>query len=326
MKRASLFVLPAAAICLSVAPALVPARAIVINGATAANAAAPADDPGWANVGRIGSSSGVYLGDITVPGHGTGYWVLTAAHVGAGSIVLNGTSYSPVAGSAFQLRNGDNSLTDLELFQLSANPSLPTLTLAASAPTVGGTARLIGYGYTGAVAPTYWDLNAPNFPSSPPAWTWTQTASPSGLWAAGFDYASGSRGTERWGDNQVQIASQVFFDGAYSVQAFGTYAQPVSGSAQLAPGDSGGATFVKVGSQWELAGINLAIDSFSGQPSSTATFELVRDTPSDVYAGNGSYMADLSAYLTQIPEPGTTGVVAGGLCLFGAVASRWRKA
>jgi hypothetical protein len=102
----------------------------------------------------------------------------------------------------------------------------------------------------------------------------------------------------------------------------------VSGSAQLAPGDSGGATFVKVGSQWELAGINLAIDSFSGQPSSTAIFEVVKDT--SVYAGNGSYMADymadFSAYLTQIPEPGATGIVAGGLCLFGAAASRWRKA
>jgi hypothetical protein len=140
MKRASLVALPATALCLAVATALPLVQAVVINGATPANVAAPADDPGWANVGWIGSASGVYLGDITVPGHGAGYWVLTAAHVGAGNIVLNGTSYSPVAGSAVQLRNGDNSLTDLELFQLSANPGLPTLTLAASAPTVGGTA------------------------------------------------------------------------------------------------------------------------------------------------------------------------------------------
>ena len=60
------------------------------------NTNAPADDPGWANVGVLGIGNGVYLGDR---------WVLTAAHVGAGEIVLAGTTYAAEDGSAVQLTN-----------------------------------------------------------------------------------------------------------------------------------------------------------------------------------------------------------------------------
>ena len=57
--------------------------ALIINGA--ANATAPTSDPGWSNVGTLGGASCVYLGNG---------WVLTAGHVGEGTVNLNGTAYN----------------------------------------------------------------------------------------------------------------------------------------------------------------------------------------------------------------------------------------
>ncbi|MEI6037455.1 MAG: hypothetical protein WCQ91_05985, partial [Planctomycetota bacterium] len=84
-------------------------------------------------------------------------------------------------------------------------------------------------------------------------------------------------------------------------------------------GDSGGAVFVKNGSAWELAGIMLAVDQYSGQPSNTAVF------------GNQTYSADLSFYNGQIvqvvPEPGGLALaIAGFLMAFGLAAARNRMA
>src|SRR6266545_4418479 len=58
----------------------------------------------WRNVGTIGGLSGVYLG---------GKFVLTASHVGAGSIALDGVTYVYVPGTAVQLDNGDATYADL---------------------------------------------------------------------------------------------------------------------------------------------------------------------------------------------------------------------
>lgn len=272
------------------------ALGVVINGGTAANEAAPADDPGWANVGQIGNASGVYLGHFA-----SGDWVLTASHVGAGSTTLNGISYGAVSGSAVQLVN-----SDLELFRISSSPSLPDLTLAASTPGVGSSVTMVGYGYTGTSTLTAWNTS-----TSP----WTET--PSGD-AQGYAYDGSSRGTKRWGDNTVSRDYSVTYT-VNSVPLTTTVLETTftgaSGSSQLASGDSGGATFLKVGGQWELAGINLAIGTYDGQPSSTAVF------------GNTSIMGDLAAYAGEIdaitgpvPEPASV-----GLLLLGALALVLRR-
>jgi len=67
---------------------------------------------------------------------------------------------------------------------------------------------------------------------------------------------------------------------------------------QFASGDSGGGVFYKNGSNWELAGIILAIglpSAYANQPAHTAAF------------GDVSFFANLSQYEPQItalvPEP-----------------------
>ena len=101
-------------------------------------------DPGfapWNYVGSIGGTSGVYLGDY----NGTS-WVLTAAHVGAGGFTLGSTLYPAIGGSAFTIHNHDGSLADLTLFQISGAPGLANLTIVSSAPSIGTTVQMIGFG------------------------------------------------------------------------------------------------------------------------------------------------------------------------------------
>jgi hypothetical protein len=118
------------AVLLGLALITAPAGAVVIDTLTGSgNTAAPGDDPGWANVGLRGIGTGVYLGDG---------WVITAAHVGGGSIVLSGTSYAMLAGSGTTLTNnrvaGKSAATDLYMFRLaSPPPGLPAVALAATA-------------------------------------------------------------------------------------------------------------------------------------------------------------------------------------------------
>ena len=106
------------------------------------------DVTGWDYVGSIGSTGGVYLGDN---------WVLTAAHVGAYSFVLDtgpgAGTYSPT-GVSYSFSNA-NGTADLTLYQIANGPSssvLPPLSLATSTPSQflytsnGANAVMIGYG------------------------------------------------------------------------------------------------------------------------------------------------------------------------------------
>ena len=82
------------------------------------NVVAPDEDPGWHHVGsraRNGMTV-IYLGDG---------WILTANHVGAEDIRLGGVVYSAVMGSARRVINEDRTLTDLLLYRIEGNPSLP---------------------------------------------------------------------------------------------------------------------------------------------------------------------------------------------------------
>ena len=278
-----------------------PVRGVVIDrvNAGSANTTAPADDPGWNNVGAIWIGGGVYLG------YG---WVLTANHIGSGAgITLGGVTYTMAPGSGHQLTNagasGKSTLTDLYMFQLKgALPNLPAIRIASIAPANGDTVTMIGRGSLQEANRTFWNVN-----KSSTRWVWTETTQAPADYS-GFETIGG--GTMRWGTNVIDY-NDWFLDG-YDFFGLGTtFDGGVSGSeAQVVVGDSGGAVFVKQAGEWSLAGIIISQGDFPQQPGRSYTA---------VYGG-GSYFADLSYYRPQImalavPEPAamTQLLAAGGI-------------
>lgn len=274
------------AVCLAT-PGIAPA--VIIDTVTGTgNTTAPTDDPGWANVGALGIGTGVYLGNG---------WVLTAAHVGGGSIVLNGGTYAMLAGSGTRLTNGGASgkstLTDLYLFRLATTPAgLAGVPIAVAATGSAAAVTMIGAGRDRG-AFTQWSVNT-STGTNP--WVWTEV--PSGGNAAG--YKTLSTRTMRWGTNNVSGTgiwiNAGFGDARTMITDFDDFF-PSSTEAQAASGDSGGAVFHKNGSTWELSGLMLAVGGYSGQP----------DPATHAVFGNVTYAADLSFYRPQImaivPEP-----------------------
>lgn len=283
------------------------AQAVVINTLTGAgNTSAPADDPGWANVGVLGVGTGIYLGNN---------WVLTAAHVGGGSIVLNGGTYAMLAGSGTTLTNngapGKSATTDLYMFKLASTPpGLPDITIASSTAAPGAAVTMIGAGLDRG-AFTQWSVNTGTTP-----WDWTPVSSGGNF--AGYQTLS-SR-SMRWGTNTVDASGIWVADGFGDVNMLATDfsdSGSPSNEAQAAYGDSGGGVFRKNGSAWELSGTILAVAGYSGQPDPGAT---------PVY-GNVMYAADLSFYQSQIvtivPEPSATAMLAAaGALSWAAIARR----
>ena len=276
-----------------------PARAVIIDTVSGTgNTSAPADDPGWANVGTVGNGSAVYLGNR---------WAITASHVWSGATTFSGTTYQVVPGSEITLTNngavGKTALTDLVLYQLASDPGLPWLPIASSTPANNSAVTMIGAGRNRG-AFTTWVVD-----TAPTPWVWTvSNVSPN---AAGYLWDS-SR-TTRWGTNNVDAAGWITYTidnskSVYALQSTFTFSGSSSSEAIAAPGDSGGGLFTKNGSSWDLAGIMLVTDAFSGQPGSTSVY------------GNATYSADLSFYRSQIiavvPEPGALALAAlGGLTL-----------
>jgi hypothetical protein len=200
--------------------------------------------PYWRYVGQIERSTGVYLGN--------GY-VLTAAHVGAGTFrTSNGTLHPLVAGSARIFRNRDGSTADLCLFQIQVKAGdplekLPAMPLSTLPPRRGRELLMVAGGA---------------------GWKPGQTG-----FAWGDDYRV------RWGLNAIEeiysvpMPTQKFFS-----YGFATRFDPVGNQCQAAPGDSGGAAFHYNTRErrWELAGVIVAVDSAFG----SAAF------------GNQTYIAD----------------------------------
>lgn len=293
-------------VAVAIGQAATPARGVIIDTITGTgNTSAPADDPGWANVGVRGAGSGVYLGDR---------WVLSANHVGAGSIVLGGTTYAVAANTAFQLNNGGapgrSASNDLVMFRLATDPGLPMLPIASTTPGIGVGLTMIGAGRDRG-AFTAWSINSTTG-------SWTEIPPTGTVSAAGYHW--GSTRTMRWGTNTAAGSGWINTGTNGDTFAFNTtfsYAPGDSFESQAAEGDSGGAAFRKNGSTWELAGIMLAVDSFSGQPAETAVY------------GNRTFMADLSFYRPQImavvPEPATGALAVAGAATVALVWLRRRR-
>jgi len=84
------------------------------------------DVTGWDYVGTVNGASAVYLGNN---------WVITAAHVGAGTFSLGGTSYTVVSGSAQGVTKSNGDTVDLTLFQIMQGPNLPALSISSTQST-----------------------------------------------------------------------------------------------------------------------------------------------------------------------------------------------
>ncbi len=196
-----------------------PGQAVLISGGDGtANVEAPDDDPGWENVVEREHLTVIYLGRG---------WVLTAAHVGAGPVSVNGKRFPRLFGSARVLRNPDSSPSDMILFRIAGDPGLPILPLSTETPTVGTEVVMIGRGY---------NRGAPIWKSAP-------DGEPE---LRGFRWA-GSR-QKRWGRNIVRENSFHFQTRRSLTRALAMRFEPVPGQApeaQAIAGDSGGALFVK---------------------------------------------------------------------------------
>jgi len=255
----------ALALCAPPVGAVVPS-----TGDGTGNTTAPTDDPGFHYVGVTGNYlTGVYLG------YG---WFLTANHVGETSITLLGISYPAVPGSKVRLEYSPGVYSDLALVRLSNAPPLAPLVLSHATPTVGDTVTMIGRGWTRQPTQTCWDSSFVEVvcgPGPPVSYR-------------GYEALGG--GTLRWGRNTVGSVGLDVPLGGGTTRAFDVVFDQsgISHEAQAVVGDSGGAVFLKRGSQWELAGVMFAMLQFANQPASTAVF------------GDATLSVDVAHYATQI--------------------------
>jgi len=243
--------------------------AVVAGGSGSGNTTAPADDPGFANVGVRGGASAVYLGDG---------WVLTATHVGGGDTVFGGVTYNAVANSSIQLVNPVGvtytTMSDLTLYKIDGRPPIAALEIEDNAPAVGWSVVMVGNGRDRLPTQNYWTA------------AWAPSATPS--YYTGYTWAATQ--SVRWGTNTVTSVGVPVGVGQNSNVAFvTTFTGNTTSDAQGASGDSGGAVFHKDATgEWSLSGVMFATNRYTSQPSNTSVF------------GNATFSADLSAYRTQI--------------------------
>jgi hypothetical protein len=178
-------------------------------------------------VGQVGGASGVYLGN--------GY-VLTAAHVGYGTFVLNNEDYT-VANIGEEVAPG----VDLYLFQINTTPDLPStpLTLALMPPVPeSSSVEMIGYGVPSGPQMETYGTNVVNASSVPTPLTVGTTS--------------------------------------YDSMDFYTFDGVDGNTAQLIVGDSGGGDFTYDSMQgWVLTGINEAESlDMNNNPNGSAMVEI----------------------------------------------------
>jgi hypothetical protein len=202
----------------------------------------PEQDPGWANVGRRGGTSAIYLGRG---------WVLSARHTGAGDVVFDGVTYQAVPDSMVQLVDpgkGD-AKADLVLFRVDPAPPLPELRLREEPLYFGTLLTLIGYGH-GRGEEIEWQGIAGFRWKPPPVKRWGTNR----IFAVGIDVTSPD---DKWLTRSFQMD-------------FSQHGTPHE--AQAAVGDSGGAVFTKALRGWELAGLLTSIGGLPDQDPKTALY------------------------------------------------------
>jgi hypothetical protein len=197
---------------------------------------APADDPGWANVGVCNRWTAVYLGRG---------WVLTAAHVGVSNITLEGTKYAADIKSRKRVLNPDETETDLMLFRIDPVPDLPPVEISAETPLIGSPIILVGSGLG-------------------------RGEKMAGQGRVGFLWQKPL--VKRWGTSMVHehlhdrsVGNTDVFSTRFSIAN-------TAHEAHAARGDSGGAAFAYLDGRWQLAGIMLAVDNHDGQPDGSAVY------------------------------------------------------
>lgn len=280
-KRFVIFViLPAA---LSLGWAAVGLGVVIDDGDGSGNTTAPLDDPGFSNVAIRGSATAVYLGNR---------WALTASHVGAGTVTLNGIDYSHIPSETVRLTNpsGLSGMTDVVLFRLEEDPGLPALHLPCESIGIGSTLTLVGGGRDRQPEKSFWNVDVISGDNND---VWTLTDSEAGSDQQG--YLTQDSQSVRWGQSLVTLASFDTESGFGDVLSFQSSFDPILDVTSLAAGvrgDSGGGVFQKNRGIWELVGMIHAVSLLESQPSGTR---------SAVY-GNETFIADLFRYSDQLRE------------------------
>jgi hypothetical protein len=275
------------------------------------NTTAPADDPGFANVGKSSTSGAsiTYLGNR---------WAISARHVFINSQVsLGGVTYGVDNSTITPLFNSDSTIADLQLFRLTTDPGLPALSIGTTTPAVGSQVFMAGNGF---------DRNGQQYYDVTPGPTWTVTMTPATAEASGYTWLNTH--TVRWGENIVEaIGGYDDLTGFGNVRYFeddfdhvdwtkATGLANPGNEAIAAVGDSGGGVFQKNGS-WSLVGLIIARTEFENQPANTSIF------------GNSTLIADLTQYRSQIlaiiPEPSSFVLGWIGIAALGWIGVRRNK-
>lgn len=199
----------------------------------------PADDPGWRNVGRRGSTTAIYLGEG---------WVLTSRHSAMGAVEFDGVTHEPVTDTLHWLDSPLGGIkADLMMFRITPEPDLPSLALRRRPVSPGEEVVLVGYG-RGRGGPA----------------------------KSGLGYAVDERWVKRWGANVVEHDREnVRGPNETLTRCFTTRFdrdRSAEHEAQATGGDSGGAVFHRGKRRWRLVGVMLSVTSSPSQQRNEALF------------------------------------------------------
>jgi hypothetical protein len=288
------------------------------------NAAAPTGtylNSGWQYEGYFGS----FLGTMIAP-----TLFVTAQHFGVNSSTFSyDTVFSGTTTATYSINTAANSgigywdiaNTDLRVYQITGGTFSTYASIYTGSAEVGSDIVITGRGTQRGAA---------------------VNLAPDGL--KGWKYGT-SDGVARWGRNTVDAAVNAGSLGNLLVASFN--ATSGRDEATLSNGDSGGGAFIKVGSNWQLVGINYGIEGsfdtnntkadgtefaaaltdkggfWEGSDAAGWTFmpNTAQDQASQLYISQISASASAIQNVISIaavPEPGTALLVLGGFLVLGA--------